>query len=75
MIGSWRWHTPGTSVTLSKYWACGMSAVSPRSGSWGPVCVSLQARSRFVRESAVALVPSTAGFAAPGLLRGRRVRC
>ena len=74
MIGSWRWHTTVTSMILSKYWACGISAVSPRSGSWGPVCVSLQARSRLARESVVALVPSTAGFAL-GLLRGRRVRC
>ena len=67
------WLTPPT--TLSKYSACGISVVSPRSGQWGPVCVSLQAHSRFARESVAALVPSTAGLAALGLLSGRRVCC
>ena len=27
MIGSWRWHTTGTSMILSMYWACGISTV------------------------------------------------
>ena len=35
----------------------------------------LQARPRFARDSAVALIPSTAGSAALGLLRGWRVCC
>ena len=39
------------------------------------ICLCLQARPRSARELAVALVPSTAGFAALGLLHGRRVCC
>ena len=55
-------------MILSVYRASGISAVSPHSGSWGPVCVS-------TGTFTIALVPSTAGFAAPGLLHGRRVTC
>ena len=42
-------------MILSVHRASGISAVPPRSGSWAPVCVSPQARSRFARESVAAL--------------------
>ena len=72
MIGSGRWHTPGTSKILSKCWASVISTVCCT--FWiVETCLCLQARPRFAQESVVALVPSTAGLAALGLLHSRRV--